>query len=180
MASFLTSWFSKKAQVPQGTKSPEAFFQEVMEQHGAALLRVAGVYGFSGADREELEQEIAVAIWEAVPRWNSTASLKTYLFRVAHNTCIDRMRAGRPVLEGNPDEAIASNSSPENQLINREALRHLQIALQKLPLLQRQAITMSMEGLLPDEIAEVLGATPNYVHVLIHRARTTLRKEIEG
>lgn len=74
----------------------EAEFERVMGEHGAALARVSVAYAPAGSLREDLEQEIALGVWEALPRWNETASLKTFLFRVAHNRCIDVMRKQRP------------------------------------------------------------------------------------
>lgn len=50
-----------------------------MRAHGESLLRVAKVYA-AGAMREDLEQEIALGVWEALLGWEQSASLKTFLF----------------------------------------------------------------------------------------------------
>lgn len=181
LGSFLTSLFFR-SQTHAGTDAREDRYREVMQAYGESLLRVGIVYGFRGVDLEEVEQDIAVAIWEALPAWNSDASLRTYLFRVAHNTSIDRLRrAGRgphPNVEAT-DNLSVTRLTPESQAIDRQALYRLQRALDALPLLQRQVITLSMEDLSTDEIADVLGIKNNYVHVLLHRTRATLKGQME-
>jgi len=183
LSSFLTSWFSG-APAPNGElKAREAQYQEVMRTLGPSLLRVAAVYGFKGADREEIEQDIAVAIWEALPGWNSNSTLKTYLFRVAHNTSIDRLRrAGWQVRQAHAheiDNHSEPGNSPESKAMERQTLKHLQRTIEALPLLQRQVVTLSMEDVSTEEISQILGITNNYVHVLVHRARQTLKSTLE-
>lgn len=182
LSTFLTSWFS--GALSNGEREArEAQYQEVMRTLGPSLLRVGAVYGFKGADREEIEQDIAIAIWEALPGWNTSSSLRTYLFRVAHNTSIDRLRrAGRQVHLADGDEVenqSAPGSSPESKAMERQTLRHLQRTIETLPLLQRQVVTLAMEDVSTEEISQILGITNNYVHVLVHRARQTLRSAME-
>lgn len=182
LSSFLTTWFSGAPAVG-GREAREAHYQEVMQTLGPSLLRVGAVYGFKGADREEVEQDIAIAIWEALPGWNSSSSLRTYLFRVAHNTSIDRLRrTGRQVSHADANKIenqSAPGNSPESKAIDRQALTHLQRAIETLPLLQRQVVTLSMEDVSTEEISQILGITNNYVHVLVHRARQTLKSTME-
>ena len=139
----------------------EAEFERVMGEHGAALARVSVAYAPAGSLREDLEQEIALGVWEALPRWNETASLKTFLFRVAHNRCIDVMRKQRP--ETSLDAA-------------RQLLTQIEALVLELPLAQRQAFTLSLEGLTYEEIAEVMGVTSNHVGVLVYRTRAAVRE----
>lgn len=139
----------------------EAEFERVMGEHGAALARVSIAYAPAGSLREDLEQEIALGVWEALPRWNETASLKTFLFRVAHNRCIDVMRKQRP--ETSLDAA-------------RQLLTQIEALVLELPLAQRQAFTLSLEGLTYEEIAEVMGVTSNHVGVLVYRTRAAVRE----
>jgi RNA polymerase sigma-70 factor (ECF subfamily) len=158
-----------------------ALFERVMREHGGALSRVAVAYAPPGPSRQDLEQEIALGVWEALPGWKEDASLKTFLFRVAHNRCIDACRKRRPEdPTGFDPEAVASASaSPEALAGARARLGRVQACVRALPLAQRQALTLKLEGLSHAEIGEVMGLTANHVGVLVHRARTTLREQVQ-
>ena len=95
-----------------------------MRAHGESLLRVAKVYAAAGAMREDLEQEIALGVWEALPGWEQSASLKTFLFRVAHNRCIDVMRKVRPETPSTEhvERQVTSAASPASQAESRQLL----------------------------------------------------------
>ena len=158
----------------------EAEFERVMGEHGAALARVSVAYAPAGSLREDLEQEIALGVWEALPRWNETASLKTFLFRVAHNRCIDVMRKQRPETSLDAarrrDGEVAFATSPSRRLAARQLLTQIEALVLELPLAQRQAFTLSLEGLTYEEIAEVMGVTSNHVGVLVYRTRAAVRE----
>ncbi len=156
-----------------------ARFERVMREYGGALSRVAVSYAPPGPGREDLEQEIALGVWEALPRWKEDASLKTFLFRVAHNRCIDVCRKRRPEEPtGFDPEAVAGGGdSPEVLAHTRARLDRVQACVRALPLAQRQALTLKLEGLTHAEIGEVMGLQANHVGVLVHRARTTLREQ---
>ena len=158
----------------------KAEFERAMRAHGESLLRVAKVYA-AGAMREDLEQEIALGVWEALPGWEQSASLKTFLFRVAHNRCIDVMRKVRPETPSTEhvERQVTSAASPASQAESRQLLGEVEACVRGLPVAQRQAFTLSLEGLSYEEIAQVLGVEANHVGVLVHRARAAVRASLE-
>jgi RNA polymerase sigma-70 factor (ECF subfamily) len=150
-----------------------------MAHYGTPLRRVALIYACEHHEREELEQEISLVIWQALPSWDQRASLKTFLFRVAHNRCIDLTRRRPEHHDPLTDDTIDDAPDPERSLTTQQTLAHLRRAILTLPLPQRQALTLSLEDLTHQEIADILGVTPNHVGVLIHRARTALKHHIK-
>src|SRR3546814_19424760 len=62
---------------------------DVLRQHGPMLSRIAASYEFESARREDLLQEISLALWRALPRWRGEASLRTFAARIAHNRAVD-------------------------------------------------------------------------------------------
>lgn len=152
-----------------------------MREHGDALLRVSRVYVAAGVMREDLEQEIALGIWEAFSSWEQTSSLRVFLFRVAHNRCIDVMRKVRPETPATEhvEQQIAWAASPASQVESKQLLSQVEACVRELPMAQRQAFTLSLEGLSYDEIAEVMGVNANHVGVLVFRARAVVRESLE-
>ena len=63
----------------------EALFQKALTEFGPALVRLARSYEQEAAKAEDLYQEICLAVWQALPQWRGDASLRTFVYRIAHN-----------------------------------------------------------------------------------------------
>jgi RNA polymerase sigma factor (sigma-70 family) len=72
-------------------------FDRLLAENGPALARLAASYTRTAADRDDLLQEIAIALWRAWPKFRGECSTRTFLFRVAHNRAISHVyRRRRP------------------------------------------------------------------------------------
>lgn len=151
--------------------------EDILKTWGPALKRVAASYAPQGADREDLEQEIVFSIHQALPGFRGDAKLRTYVFRIAHNCGIQaiKRRTRQPVTEPLGDTLTAPTQTPEQRSLQRERYEQLAAALRRLPLSQRQPMTLRLEGMSYEEIGEVLGLTRNAVGVRLHRATQSLR-----
>lgn len=156
----------------------EPEFEAVMKEFGASLFRMAASYAPPGAAREDLEQEIALAIFEALPRFRQDSSLRTYVFKVANNRCIDLLRRGKLPLVDEPKEQSDSAPSPEQVVSARIDLERVAAALRTVPIAQRQSLLLALEGLTHAEIAEAMGVSESAISVRIHRARHTLSEAL--
>ena len=155
----------------------EQRFSALLEAYGPSLGRVAGVYARDPAEREDLLQEIVVAIWRALPRFRGECSERTFVFRIAHNrgiTHIARHRLPTTALTSDLEVADAK-PSPEQTLAAQQQQRRLRAAVQRLSLGHRQVVTMVLEGMTYGEIADVLGITESNVGARLTRARQLLR-----
>ena len=66
----------------------ERQFERMMREHGPSVLRLASVYTRNPASRDDLAQEIALALWTALPRFRGECSERTLIFRIAHNRAL--------------------------------------------------------------------------------------------
>jgi RNA polymerase sigma factor (sigma-70 family) len=147
---------------------------EVIRAHGDALERVAWGYVDNAPDRDDLMQEILMALWRALPRFRGESSLRTFVLRVAHNraiTFVTRRRRFEQLPEQSPDPAPLA----EERLIEKQEHDRLFRAIRRLPETQRQAVMLHLEGLSPHEIAQLQETSENNVAVRLTRARKTLR-----
>lgn len=156
----------------------ERRFRALLDANLAALGRLAGSYAGSTGEREDLLQDIALALWQALPRFRGESSERTFLFRIAHNLCIDHITRRRPMaslqeLEIDPADG---GHTPEATLSEQQQSARLTAAVHRLPLIQRQVVILALEDLDYAEIAAVLGITENNVGVRLNRARASLRK----
>jgi len=170
---------SEEIEGETGTRSE--FFERVLEWHGDALWRLAGAYTDEPRDREDLYQEILVAVWQGLARFRGDSSMRTYVFRIGRNRAITFQRRSRRHAPAVPLEALADGSpSPAENAIARDEQARLRRAVRALPPPGREVVSLALEGLSNEEIAMVLGLSRNNVAVRLHRARTRLREAIES
>ena len=145
--------------------------------HGGALTRLAGSYVGVTADRDDLVQDIIVAIWRALPRFRGECSERTFVFRIAHNRAIAYITRRRLPLQDAADEVDVEDHrpNPEETLSAEQEGRRLLDAVQRLPVNHRQVVTLMLEGLSYSEIADVLGISETNVGARLTRARQMLR-----
>ena len=155
-------------------------FTELLGANGPALGRLAASYTRSVGDRDDLFQEIALAIWRALPRFRGECSERTFIFRIAHNRAISHIAQRSPIsaLEGELDPADP-RPNPEREVSRAQQEERLLQAIRRLPITYRQAITLSLEGMSYSEIAEILGVGESNVGVRLNRARNLLREMLE-
>ncbi len=173
-------------------------FEQVIKDYGGLLSRVASTYEANDSVKQELYQEICVAVWQGLLNFKEQASLKTYILRIAHNRCVTHVTKESKLPKGasfddadncTMDEAdlAAANSianfdtasSIEASLIQSQKLNKLLTAVRKLKLPARQIITLSMEGLSYQEIAEVTGLTVTNIGVSITRIKKELQRQLQ-
>lgn len=155
-------------------------YERIYAAYGPAFARLTSCYESRPEAREDLLQEILMAIWKALPGFRGDCSERTFAFRVAHNRCLThvwkRGKASETTteLQNMPDP----RRNPETLAIDNRRRETLLAAIRALPVNYAQAITLALEDLSTAEIAAVLGIGENNVAVRLNRARNALRKVI--
>jgi len=160
----------------------EAWFDALLAAHGPALGRLASSYSRASGEREDLLQEIAFAIWGALPRFRGECSERTFVFRIAHNRAIAHIARRRlPLVDEDRELEIEDPApDPERALSSGQQGARLLDAIRRLPLAYAQVVTLSLEGLSYAEIAEVLGISETNVGARLTRARQMLRESLRS
>jgi RNA polymerase sigma-70 factor (ECF subfamily) len=152
-------------------------FDTLLREHAALLSRIAASYEADPSLRDDLLQDMALALWKALPAWRGEAALKTFVARVAHNRGASHVigRTRHPAAHG-LDENLAdpAHSAESHAQLEQKRLR-LQDAVRALPLTLRQAVTLALEGFSQQEIADALGIRANNAAVRLNRARKALK-----
>jgi len=166
--------------VSESRRALEEQFDRILGDYGAAISRLAYSYEAVAGIREELVQEIALAIWQALARFRGECSERTFVFRIAHNRGLSHVWRRRPpyrLLEEleESDQPVDPRPHPEEQAARTDQRVRLMSAIQSLPVTYRQMIVLMLEGLSHAEIAEVMGVTENNVAVRLTRARKALK-----
>jgi len=158
-------------------------FDQVIDDLGPALGRIAASYERNTALREELLQDIWLAVFRSLPQLKDSAKLRTFVFRIAHNCCVDHVvkHAGAPeTTDDIPTDLQSEESTPEQHLLGRERSRRLVEAVRRLELPFRQVMTLLLEDMSYNEIAESLGISVANVGVRVNRAKIQLKEYLHN
>ena len=150
----------------------------MLESQGAALQRLALAYAHDAADAQDLFQDICYAIWRALPSFREESSLRTFVFRIAHNRGLSH-RSRRAIASVDLTSAAGvADPAPSPAGFADASMRRDRLlqGIRTLTETQREVLLLSLEGLTQREIGEVLGIAENAVAVRLTRARQSLRR----
>ena len=184
----------------------EAVFEKVVERYSGSLLRLALAYVSTRAVAEEVVQETWLGVFEGIGRFEGRSSFQTWLFRILTNRAKTRgQRESRYETFGlrtsdDADDGLSLEDSlfvhegtakghwvippqaweaetPEKTLSSKECREAIEHAIASLPPMQKQVITLrDVEGVPSEEVCNILGISETNQRVLLHRARTKVRR----
>ncbi len=166
-------------------RSDQARFLGIIEQYQAALRRLVNSYETDPGRREDLFQEIALGVWQALPRFRGDSSERTWLYRIAHNIAISslesrRRRDHRELPMPGAMEPVGRWDDPDRGLVVEEQRQALLAAIQELAPVDKQLIVLHLEGLSYQEIQEVSGLSESAIASRLSRTRDRLTALIQN
>ena len=169
-----------------GAAAQEQRYAEAAAAFGPALERLARAYERDPDKRRDLLQDIHIALWRSLARFDGRCSLRTWVYRVAHNTATSRVLrplTNAPTLVAIDDtlESLAEAPSGEQELDERRALERLHGLIRRLKPIDRQVMMLYLEELDAASIAEITGLSAANVAQKVHRIKQILvRRFHEG
>ncbi len=175
----------------------ELEFQEIYDAFQPRILRYAALM-VGEAEAEDLTQEVFLKISHALRAFRGDSGLSTWIYRIATNAALDRLRSPSfqriiqdPLNPQSPDcepemddrNAWTGEKTPlvEHQIFRKEMNECVRGFIEKLPEDYRTVLILSeFEGLRNSEIAEILDVTLDTVKIRLHRARERLREELSA
>lgn len=163
------------------TQAEDLRYAEMMAEFGAAIARLTHGYEADPDHRRDLQQEIHLALWRSLASFDQRCSLRTWVYRVAHNTAltyVTRRRRMRPrdlyTLEA--IEEMAAAHDVEATTGRDQALEHVYRLIGLLRPLDRQLILLYLEDMDAESIAGITGLSSANVATRIHRIKTLLMR----
>lgn len=153
----------------------QAQFIALIQAHQAVIRKVAALYARDETDRDDLFQEITVQLWQSFDRFRGNSAFSTFLYRIALNTALMRLRRAyrRPVVD--PNRSVDEVAAPETRG-HDEDVERLYAAIRQLRPIDRAVVMLVLEDRSYDEIASITGLTAGNVSVRLVRAKGRLRR----
>lgn len=155
--------------------------EHIIQEYSASLFKICLGYSDSFEDAEDLLQEVFVNVWKGLESFREEANIKTWLYRVTVNTCLLKMRK-KSIKTISVDNISQSWISvhPQKEESRSDSFELLHQYIQKLAHKEKSIILLYLEGLTHQDIANVVGISPNYVGVKISRIKQNLSNKIKG
>ena len=156
-------------------------YRKAGEQFGPAMARLAASYEVNSTSREDLLQDIHLAVWQSLAHFKGECALRTWVYRVSHNTAATHVLRQKRIhrdqwvsveeLDGMPDAFDAERTVDSSTVFEK-----LAAIIQKLKTVDRDVLLLYLEGFEAAEIAEVIGISPNLAAQKVHRTKKVLQR----
>jgi RNA polymerase sigma-70 factor (ECF subfamily) len=156
----------------------DTLFRRWLDEHAAAVWKIARAYTASAEDCQDLVQEILLQVWRSLPQFNGRSSAATWAYRVALNTALTWQRKAfrrkdlQPLLE--IEDPTTGGLNATEKLSRQEAVNRLYAAIRRLPKSDAALMLLFLDDLSYREMAEVLGITETNVGVKLNRAKKAI------
>ncbi|HUC81118.1 MAG TPA: sigma-70 family RNA polymerase sigma factor [Flavisolibacter sp.] len=162
-----------------GAIAKEAEFESLHKEYLPMVKQLC--LGYVKGDRqraEDLTQEVYINIWNGLDKFRRDASYKTWIYRIAVNTCLLHLRHSakqKPVSELQE----IHDGMPEPVDRNEDSYKFLYTAIGELPHLERLIMMMLLDELSYEEIGTITGISAVHLRVKIHRIKKKMRQLIK-
>lgn len=154
-------------------------YHMLVDQHLNGMVGLAHRMLNDYGEAEDVAQESFLKLWQKAPSWHPKARIRTWLFRVIHNACVDRLRHRRAISVEKLPDLIDSTDTPLDILLRKNMATRVREVLTMLPERQRVAVSLLHHlGFSQVEGASIMGVSVDAFESLSARGRRTLRKKL--
>ncbi|MEK6205894.1 MAG: sigma-70 family RNA polymerase sigma factor, partial [Amylibacter sp.] len=131
---------------------------------------------------EDVAQDAMLRLWKVAPNWRQgEAKVSTWLYRITSNLCIDRMRKKKGSNLDEIPEPVDDKPSIESQMLLKDRVTALQVAMAQLPERQKLAVTLRhIEELSNPQISQIMDISVDAVESLTARGKRALEGLLLG
>lgn len=163
----------------KGKKMTDKEFTDIATELRMLALRKGRSYPLDSDEAEDIAQDTMLRLWALRGKVKSAAHARGLAVCIAAHQSVDKLRSKRTVSLCSPCQEPSEGSTPDTTLEEKANEEWLEAALQKLPSTEYQVLHLrQVERKGTEEIAAILGVTPQSVATLLSRARRRLMEEI--
>lgn len=149
-------------------------FDEIYSTYSSKIFRICLGY-FNDEDlAKDITQETFISVWEYLPKFENRSSVGTWIYKIATNKCLRQIQKEKSHTK---TELPINLKYVESNFEQEEKLSKLHQYISELPELEKLIITLSLEGVPQENIAEIIGISHINVRVKFHRIKAKLTKK---
>lgn len=156
----------------------ETAFVELIKENETLIFKVTTVYGNDQEDREDLYQEIVLQLWKSFKKFRGDSKASTWIYRIALNTGISRLRKETNSMELVPYDAQIHAIVDTNDSLLEERSKELHFQISKLNDIEKAIILLFLENKSHGEIAEITGFTVSNIGTKLARIKEKLKNKV--
>ena len=178
---------------PPGRIAGTSSFEELFTSYHSLVYGIGLKFTGNQEDAEDITQEVFTKVWRSLRDFNYNSSLKTWIYRISLNTCIDYSRkpwkkygqhntgSDNALDQSEQDRLPSDEESAESKLLLKETVAQVRKAITALrPHLKAVLVLKDLEGLSYNEISSVLGLSLGTISSRLNRARKSLQAALSG
>ena len=160
------------------SKLQEELFIDFLEKNKGLIVKVAGVYCYDNDERRDLIQDIILQLWRAFPKFDESASISTWTYRIALNVSISYLR--KITTRKKTQEAYRQQADfiQWDADFTDERLEQLYHYINFLKPLDKAIIILHLDGVKNKDVAEILGIKPTNVSTRLQRIKEILSNHL--
>lgn len=152
----------------------EIDFARIVREHKSTIYTVCYMFSKDEEEVADLFQDILVNLWKGYAKFRGDSSVRTWIYRVSHNTCISADRKKKKKGETVPLDMNINLF--DDSVEDMKQIRMLQSRISRLGPFDRAIVLLWLENLSYDEIGAVVGITAKNVSVRLFRIKEQLKK----
>ena len=169
------------ALMPRIAEGDASAYRLLVDRHTDRLLAFAERLVGDRATAEDVVQDSYLSVWRTAGRWTPRAKVRTWLYRIARNAALDRLRRRKPTVDPDAVTLIDPGALPDRMVASGDIAQAVRSALDSLPERQRAAIVMvHYEGLSGADASAALEVSVDALESLLARGRRALRAALSG
>ncbi|MCF2442981.1 sigma-70 family RNA polymerase sigma factor [Dyadobacter sp. CY345] len=174
MLKISTNGFVNKSAAMSSTNKSD--FVQVIQRHQGIINSICRFYYIDDEDVKDARQDIILQLWKSSPTFRGESKISTWIYRVALNTIISKVKSER---KNNVNESLSDIHLNNNAVLHseeRDDIQQLLFLVNQLEATDKGIMILHFEGYSNKEIAETLKLSPTNISTRMNRIKTKLKE----
>ncbi len=152
------------------------FYKSSILPFAGIIIKICRAYTNTQEDFEDYYQEVCLQIWRSRDNFREQSEWSTWVYRLTLNVCLTLLKKKKTSNRHFVSDSLPQEATVDNHAFADESINQLYNAIKQLSEIDRGVILLYLEEQSYQEIADIIGTTPNNIGVRINRIKERLQK----
>ncbi|KQB98830.1 RNA polymerase sigma factor [Pedobacter sp. Hv1] len=156
---------------------PEQEFETIYEENYHKVIGLC--LGYVNGDEDmarDLTQEVFIKVWQNLKMFRNEASISTWIYRIAVNTCFQQLRKKKPL----PLKVDVVDEIGEEKFSNERRYQNMYACINQLSAVNKSIILLELQDMPQKEISNIIGISYEALRIRLHRIKNQLSKCVKN